>query len=103
MKKFSASKKHEDFFCLDSLMAHLKGNAVTFPTVYCWSNNSKRLRNGEGVPLSGAYAPETGTYPANRLTEEGPVLRTSTPYFEVVQVACAPRRLCYRYIYVLGG
>ena len=52
MKKFSASKKHEDFFCLDSLMAHLKGNAVTFPTVYCWSNNSKRLRNGEVLPLS---------------------------------------------------
>ena len=61
MKKFSASKKHEDFFCLDSLMAHLKGNAVNFPTVYCWSNNSKRLRNGGGVPSRFPLHPSLAT------------------------------------------
>ncbi len=87
MKKFSASKKHEDFFCLDSLMAHLKGNAVTFPTVYCWSNNSKRLGNGGGVPVSGTYVPVTGTHPSNRMRQ---AVRHRTGTSKRAMVSCQP-------------
>ena len=40
-------------------------NAVTFPTRYRGSHSSIPLGNGEGVPVSGTYAPGTGTHPSN--------------------------------------
>ena len=42
-------------------------NAVTFPTRYRGSHSSIPLENGEGVPVSGTYAPATGTHPSSRL------------------------------------
>jgi hypothetical protein len=44
------------------------GNAVTFPTRYRGSHSSIPLGNGEGVPVSGTYAPATGTHRSNRHT-----------------------------------
>ena len=41
-------------------------NAVTFPTRYRGSHSSIPLGNGGGVPVSGTYAPGTGTHPSNR-------------------------------------
>ena len=41
-------------------------NAVTFPTRYRGSHSSIPLENGEGVPVSGTYAPATGTHRSNR-------------------------------------
>ena len=51
-------------------------NAVTFPTRYRGSHSSIPLENGEGVPVSGTYAPATGTHPSNR------VGRTCTDFFQ---------------------
>ena len=47
-------------------MAHPKGNAVSFQTVYCWPAISHALANGEGVPLFGTYVPGIGTWDSNR-------------------------------------
>ena len=43
-------------------------NAVTFPTRYRGSHSSIPLGNGEGVPVSGTYAPATGTHRSNRIS-----------------------------------
>ena len=42
------------------------GNGDTFKTCYCTPSDSKPFPNGEGVPVSGTYAPAPGTHPLNR-------------------------------------
>ena len=44
------SARDKKFLCLGCLMARLKGNVVTFQTVYCTSANSHSFGNGEGRP-----------------------------------------------------
>lgn len=45
-------------------------NAVTFPTRYRGSHSSIPPRNGEGVPVSGTYAPATGTHRSSRIFDQ---------------------------------
>ena len=59
--KKRAAAREKILLRLGCLMAHPKGNAVSFQTVYCWPAISHALANGEGVPVSGTYVPESGT------------------------------------------
>ena len=51
--KKRAAAREKILLRLGCLMAHPKGNAVSFQTVYCWPAISHALAIGEGVPVSG--------------------------------------------------